>query len=481
MIPRHRDRLATAIGKAVGEELVSQETVLEELFEKDFLRRKISNVVNSYADELMSQDYPALVEALPSSLREPVLDAFSSMQLKIGAHITNTLKSEETIESINGFVQRRVDEVLSKRVSETIDENGFNQILGFLESRVSSAVKEPVLEQKIKDFVSRRVDDMANATTPLKDMFTEDAINLLKERAGSQIEPVVHQIAEIATSDRTREQITSLIKKEVHDYYENLAFFKKIFVSRENLLKEVDDLVNDSLPKRVETLLRGEAFAEEAKNFLNTAIDNALERPLPDLIGTIAPEKLEIFKGQVSRNVLALVQGDEMTRSVSAYLTDSMHKIRPHSLDAILKQVHPEAEEKLKKMLSKGFMQVLSQDETSQVINGVLSKQIDRLLATPIGRLSDFISEEQVRKTGDILTEAIVAGAKEKLPEAIREFDIGGVVREKINNYPVEKVEALVLSVAKEHLRKIELFGALFGLLVGLGQVLLNYWWGLHK
>src|SRR5688572_31549488 len=39
MIPRHRDRLASAIGKAVGEELVSQETIMEELLGKDFLRR----------------------------------------------------------------------------------------------------------------------------------------------------------------------------------------------------------------------------------------------------------------------------------------------------------------------------------------------------------------------------------------------------------------------------------------------------------
>src|SRR3954471_12457151 len=60
MIPRHRDRLATAIGKVVGEELVSKETVIEELFEKDFLRRKIRSVVDSYTDELLSQNYPSL-------------------------------------------------------------------------------------------------------------------------------------------------------------------------------------------------------------------------------------------------------------------------------------------------------------------------------------------------------------------------------------------------------------------------------------
>src|SRR3982751_5813292 len=38
MIPRHRDRLANAIGKAVGEELVSQDTIIEQLTGRDFLR-----------------------------------------------------------------------------------------------------------------------------------------------------------------------------------------------------------------------------------------------------------------------------------------------------------------------------------------------------------------------------------------------------------------------------------------------------------
>ncbi|HEX8248708.1 MAG TPA: DUF445 family protein, partial [Pyrinomonadaceae bacterium] len=65
MIPRHRERLATAIGKAVGEELVSQETVLDELFQKDFLRKKIQSVVDSYTNDILSQTYPSLIEALP--------------------------------------------------------------------------------------------------------------------------------------------------------------------------------------------------------------------------------------------------------------------------------------------------------------------------------------------------------------------------------------------------------------------------------
>ena len=475
MVPRHRERLATAIGKAVGEELVSQETITDELFGKEFLRKKIQAVVDSYTEEIITQNYPSLIEALPANVREPVLDAISTLQLKIAEHIDEVLRSEETITTIQSFVERRVDEVLSQRVSEVIDDETFNKILGFLENRIRSVIKEPTLEKKVTDFISRRVDDLANSETPLGSLFTADAVALLKEKAGEQIQPLVHQLTELATSPKTKNQISTLIKKEVHEYYENLPFFKKIFVSRENLLKDVDDLVNDSLPKRIEETLRGDFFAQEARGFLDTTINNVMTRPLPDLIGKVAPEQLERLKSQINKNVLALLQGDEMMNSISAYLSDTLHKLRPHSIDAILQTVHPESEEKLKKMLSKGLLSILSRDETTNIINSVLSNQIEGFLSRPIGKLSNHISEEQVRRTGKSLTETIIAAAKEKLPDAIKEFDVGGVVREKINHYPVEKLESLILSVAKEHLRTIELFGALFGLIIGIVQSFIAY------
>ena len=476
MIPRNRERLATTIGKAVGEELVSQDTILEELFQKDFLRRKINDLVNSFTDELISQNYPSLVESLPEHIREPVLEAIASLQLKIAEHIEDVLQNEETFETIHGFIERRVDEALSQRVSEVVSDENFHKILGFLETRIRSAVNEPGFENKIQDFISRRIDDFANTETPLNRMFTDDAINLLKEKASRQIEPIVHQLAELATAERTRNQISALIKKEVNDFYEDLPFFKKMFVSRDNLLKEVDDLVNESLPKRIEETLKGDYFAVEAQNFISTAIDNALSRPVPELIGKIEPEQLAGLKFQITNGVLSLVQGEEMLTSISAYLTDTLQKLRPHSIDAILQTIHPESEEKLKKMLSKGLVSILAKEETSNIINAVLAKQIDSFLSAPIGKLSDHISEDKVRAAGKSLTETIVSAAKEKLPEVIKEFDVGGVVREKIMNFPVEKLEGLILSVAKEHLRTIELFGAFFGLIIGIVQGLLHWY-----
>lgn len=477
MIPRHRERLANAIGKAVGEELVSQETIMEELLGKEFLRKKIRGVVDSYTEDLLSQNYPSIIETLPPKLREPVLDAISSLQYKVAEHIADVLKSEDSQETIRGFVERRVDEVLSKRVSEVVDDESFEKIVGFLEDRVRSTIRSKALETKVREFIEMRVDDLAHTDTPLGDMFTPDAINVLKEKANDQIAPMTHHLTEIAAAEKTRNQIGALIKKEVHSYYEGLPFFKKIFVSRENLLREVDDLVNESLPKRIEETLKGDFFAEEARTFINSSIDNAMSRPLPELIGTVNPEQLQRLKAQISGSVVGLLQGDAMMTQVSAYLTDTLAQFRPHSIDSIMRRLHPESEEKLKSMLSKGLMSVIARPETSRIINEMLSRQIDSMLSAPIGKLSDHVSEERLRAAGDSVADAVIAAIREKLPEAIKEFNVGGVVREKIMNYPAEKLEALVLSVAKEHLRTIEFFGALFGLFIGIAQAIQFYFY----
>lgn len=475
MIPRHRERLANAIGKAVGEELVSQETIMEELLGKDFLRKKIRGVVDSYTEDLLSQEYPSLIDTLPPKLREPVLDAISSLQYKVSEHIADVLKSEDSQETIRTFVERRVDEVLSRRVSEVVDDESFEKIVGFLEERVRSTIRSKELEQKVREFIEARVDDLAHTETPLGDMFTEDAVALLKEKANEQIAPMTHHLTEIAAEERTRNQIGALIKKEVHEYYEALPFFKKIFVSRDNLLREVDDLVNESLPKRIEETLKGDFFAGEAQSFINSSIDNALSRPLPELIGTVNPEQLQRLKAQISGSVVGLLQGDAMMTQVSAYLTDTLAQFRPHSIDSIMRRLHPESEAKLKGMLSKGLMSVIAQPETSRIINEMLSRQIDSMLSAPIGRLSDHVSEDRLRAAGDSVADAVIAAIREKLPEAIKEFNVGGVVKDKIMNYPAEKLEALVLSVAKEHLRTIEFFGGGMGLLIGLVQAALHY------
>src|ERR1044072_4188753 len=96
MIPRDREKLAQSIGNAVGNELVSQQTGFDALFETSFFQSKGEDFVASYTDELLGRGYPSCIDALPSQPRAPVLDTISALQYRLAEYITNMLKSEET-------------------------------------------------------------------------------------------------------------------------------------------------------------------------------------------------------------------------------------------------------------------------------------------------------------------------------------------------------------------------------------------------
>jgi uncharacterized membrane protein YheB (UPF0754 family) len=475
MIPRHRERLAQTIGNAVGNELVSQETVVHALFETGFFERKVEGFVSSLTEELLSTPYPSFLEALPKSLRPHILDAIAALQLRLAEYIADTLKSEETAEALDAFIDRRVDELLASRLGDAVDEESFGQVLDFIEERFRRVVTEEGFAAKVRDFVGARLDELAGSRATLAEMFTPETVAIVKERIDRQVPPIVQHLAEIATHKKTRTQIGALIKREVDEYYGQLSFFKKIFVSRERIHHEVDDMVNKTLPRRVEEFLKGEAFEQQAEEFLNSTIDGVLARPINEIVGQIAPDKLQLIKDQVSDRILALAQSPELINSVSAYATDALARLRPHSLRALLEHASPDSAERLKSFLSKGLQQILASEETARTLNSILAAQVEHILIAPIGRLSDHVAEEQVRRASATLTERITAAARERLPIAIAEFDIGGIVRQKVSGYPVEKLETLVLSVAQQHLKTIELFGAVIGLLIGVFQAF--YFW----
>ncbi len=470
MIPRHREKLAESIGNAVGNELVSQQTVFDALFETSFFKRKVEDFVNTHTQDVLSRVYPSFIDALPSQARAPILDTISALQYRLAEYIAAMLKSEETTAAIAGFVDRQVDELLARRVGETLSEDQFDKIIAFVQGRLARLVNEEGLEQKIGRFVSGRLDDLAQSNATLAETFTPETVTFIKERIDSQVPPIVHHLADIATSDNTRTQIGALIKREVDDYYDQLSLIKKIFISRERIHREVDELVNKTLPKRIEEYLRGDAFAQEAESFLNATIDNVLARPLNELVGQIESTRFDSIKQEITRRIVEMAKSEELSASVSTYAHEAIERFRPQTLGAALQQLDPDSAQTAKQFLTKSLVTLLSRDDTSRTINAILSSQIERLLVSPIGRLGDHVSEHSMKRASAALVARITAVARERLPVAIAEFDVGGLVRKKVSDYPIEKLEELVLSVARHHLKTIEIFGAVIGFFIGVLQ-----------
>jgi len=479
MIPRHREKLAQSIGNAVGNELVSQQTVFDALFETSFFQNKVEDFVGAYTNELLSRVYPSFIDALPSQARAPILDTISALQFRLAEYIAEMLKSEETAEAIGHFVNKQVDELAERRFGDVVSPRSVDHARDFVEERLQRLISTETFEQKVRDFVSGRLNEIADSKATLAETFTPEAIAFIKDRIDQQVPPIVHHVADIATSQTTRKQIGALIKREVDDYYEQLSLFKKIFISRERINREVDELVNKTLPIRVEDYLRGPAFEQEAEAFLNATIDNVMARPLNELLGQIDSTKLDELKDQIAGRLVEILRSEVLFTSLSIHLTDGIDRLFPQTIGSVMQQIDSRSIDQAKGFLTRGLLSLLGHDQTARTINAILSSQVERLLIAPIGRLGDHVSPNAMQRASSALVERITLAARERLPVAIAEFDVGGLVRKKVSDYPIEKLEELVLSVAQHHLKTIELFGAIIGFFIGVGQAI-YFWFTYH-
>ena len=479
MIPRHRERLAQSIGNAVGNELVSQQTVFDALFETSFFQRKVEDFVGAYTDEILGRVYPSFIDALPAQARAPILDTISALQYRLAEYIAEMLKSEETAEAIERFVDKQIDELAQRRVADVVSPASVDKLGSFVEERVQRLIGTEAFEQRVRDFVSGRLDDLTHSHATLAETFTPETIAFIKERIDQQVPPIVHHLADIATSQSTRKQIGALIKLEVDQYYEQLSLFKKIFISRERIHREVDDLVNKTLPRRIEEYLRGPAFEQEAEAFLNATIDNVMARPLIELIGQIDSGKLDELKEQVANRLIEILRSEVLFDSVSTHFSEAVDRLFPQTIGSVLQQLDSHSIDEAKRFLTRGVLNLLAHEQTARTINAILSAQVERLLIAPIGRLGDHVSSNAMQRASSALVERITFAARERLPVTIAEFDVGGLVRKKVSDYPIEKLEELVLSVAQQHLKTIELFGAIIGFFIGVGQAI--YFWFTYR
>src|SRR5215218_2117478 len=142
MIPRHREKLAQSIGNAVGNELVSQQTVFDAMFETSFFQRKVSDFVGNYTNDLLSRVYPSFIDALPAHVRAPILDTISALQFRLAEYIGDMLRSEETAEAIERFVDKQIDGLLERNFGELVNNESVDKALDFVQQRFQGYIAD---------------------------------------------------------------------------------------------------------------------------------------------------------------------------------------------------------------------------------------------------------------------------------------------------------------------------------------------------
>ncbi len=100
-------------------------------------------------------------------------------------------------------------------------------------------------------------------------------------------------------------------------------------------------------------------------------------------------------------------------------------------------------------------------------ISSIIEKKLPAIIPSAfksviLGYIEDFIDSE-----GEDILKRIT---QEAIDKAATKVSIAKIVEDKINNYDMEKIESIIISIAKKELKHIEILGGVLGFFIGIIQ-----------
>ncbi|SMP41100.1 DUF445 domain-containing protein [Anoxynatronum buryatiense] len=143
----------------------------------------------------------------------------------------------------------------------------------------------------------------------------------------------------------------------------------------------------------------------------------------------------------------------ELARSVGVQIETELLSME----DILQAFARPEQKEELKLFL-RLYLNEMMLERVPFFLKDVMKKPVDHFVSDLMNRESDRLLNELL----EYMMEEGTAGIK-----------LAAMVEEKINAFPMERLEAMVMAVASRELKQIEWIGGFLGMLIGLMQGIL--------
>jgi uncharacterized membrane protein YheB (UPF0754 family) len=275
-----------------------------------------------------------------------------------------------------------------------------------------------------------------------------------------------------------------------------------LFLSVRPLRSTTDELVQavvlEVWPHVRETAERGLHDAETQRQ-LQGIVRRVLAYTLDQLNGF---QRLVVSAGQYDRQLLAKVPSiaARMTAEIAAFIH------RPDITDMVVQRVTEWLEHNrystVEELVSPSGRHAVRQSVRAFLVDSPRVEAVLRNIADTAGkrdglrrvfqltgeRLREFLQENSQRTLSELfpwggrrkaywsrrLAARLVPVLGELAPRFVAQLDIYRVVVDRINDLDIRRVEDLLLGIIREHLRWINIFGAILGAVIGAVQLLLR-------
>lgn len=468
-IPKSQPRLAAAIGRTVGNRLLTSEDLTRTFANQEF-REAFDQRLAAFLDEVLHTERGSLRDLLP----EPVAADVEGLLRDAARHGVEQIRSHLATEKFEGQIRRRTDDLIAAVADEPIGDvltpaRGA-AVEAAVEDWLESAVESRDFGTAVDDYLDRGARKLLRPDRTFEQILPVGLVASLERAIASYLPLAAERLGGLLEDPRARAKFESTIHDLLHRFLRDLKFHQRVvarLVVNEETVDKVLDTIEAEGAERLSEILRDPAVQGAIARGVNEAIVDLLRRPVAEVLGDAEDESVRQARATLGGWVVDMARDPETRGFVVEKLRAGIDRAGARTWGEVLQRVPPER-------IADALVSAARTDTAARLMTSTAERLAEKLMERPIGTPSRWLPPEAPARIEAALGDPLWSWLQTQVPAVVERIDVARRVEEKVLHFPTPKMEELVRKVTDRELRMIVRLGYVLGAIIGAALVLVD-------
>ncbi len=459
-VPKNQKRLASSIGRVVGDTLLTPQDIASELHE---LEDAFQGRLRELAIELGEGEQPSLAEILPEAAVNEVRTLLLRLLSEGRELLISALDAPEFGAEAELLLQSVRESLSEEPLARTLEGEQLAAVRETVESWLVKLLETEAVEATVRHHLDEAARHLLRPGRTLEELIPPGLVATMEHAIKDYLPLAMERLGRLLEDPETRERVERLIRDLLDRFMDDMRFHQrvvaKLLVTEDTVTKALKTLEVEGADRLGEVLREPQVQTVMARN-INDGIVEFLRRPTSSVLGAADDPQVETALDSIA-DWLVNAARDPGSRS---FLLDQLEgvlgRLGERSWADVLRVVPANR-------VASWFAVGLRSEGGQTLFDSIAEPVADRILHTPIGRLDRFLREDAAVRLADTLGPPTWDWVARQVPEVAGKIKIADRISAKIEGFPLQHMEALVRDISQRELDLIVRLGYVLGALIG--------------
>ena len=468
-IPKNKARLATSIGKVVGEKLLTPQDMLEELTHggiRDAFNERLAAVVQS----LLETERGSVRSLVPETMSDELEAALQAVATTVAARVEEWAESDEARPTVVAFVSRLRSSIGDQTLSDVLPASRRAELVDQGRALALTLSHSETVASAVADSVRAQAESLLTREEPLFKAMPAELSAMLDKAVDAYIPVAVDRLGVWLSQGESRERVKRTLQGLMSRFVTELRFHERVlarFLVTERALEKALDALGGEGVDELSALLREPAIRDQVTRAVRDGVESLLRKPLRDIVGSPDAQRVTSLSDGLSSGVLRVLRAESTQTFVAGKIESALEGVANRRIDDLLSGVSDET-------IASWVLEAMRGDATQQFVRDTAARVVQTALDAPIGRPSRWLPKHANERLAAVLAPAIWDWIVTSLPGLVQKFDVPALIERKVNEFSTERVEEIVRGVTQRELNLIIKFGFALGAVIGVGTFFIS-------